>query len=68
MKIQIGIKSFNVPASWYRMGWSDRAAYLCSSHQVRSYAEACGTLRMARKNVPRRRVGVAREFWWNRAD
>ena len=34
----------NLPPSWGRMGFSAKAAYLCDTHQVRSYRDACSML------------------------
>jgi len=41
----------NLPPSWSRMGWHEKAAYLCSSHQARDYSDACSML----AKLPRRK-------------
>lgn len=41
----------NLPPSWSRMGWSERAGYLCASHQARDYSHACSIL----AKLPRRK-------------
>lgn len=33
-----------VPSNWSRMGFTVKAAYLCSTRQARDYSEACSML------------------------
>lgn len=39
----------NVPSSWNRMLWREKAAYLCSSRQARDFSAACAMLAKRRR-------------------
>ena len=46
------MKDIRKPPFWHRIGWSEKAAYLCSSRQAKDYSEACAMLKK-RKPVKR---------------
>lgn len=54
----------NVPPSWHRMGFSQKAGYLCASHQARDYSHACQILR-ARGRKKAALIRTPQNFWWN---
>lgn len=45
-------RKLNLPASWDRMGWTNKAGYLCSTHQARDYPDACSILAGMRRPKP----------------
>lgn len=45
MQVKINGRNVGVPPSWYRMGFTARAGYLCSVRAVRDYGEACAVLK-----------------------
>lgn len=58
----------NLPHFWSRMGWTEKAAYLCRTHQAKDYSDACAKLRAMRKPSPRPNQGArpVQTFWWNK--
>lgn len=53
-----------LPSQWRTLSFLQKAAYLCSTRQVRDYREACSMLaRLPRKPKPR---DVAKNYWWDR--
>ena len=46
--------NLRLPYFWAGMGHVAKAGYLCSTHQARSYEEACRILRSLRKPTPRK--------------
>ncbi len=60
--------SLRLPFFWKRMGFTAKAAYLCSSHQAKDYSEACAKLRALKPRKPSRvpvNQGNPEKFWWN---
>lgn len=48
----------NLPPTWNKMGFTDKAAYLCSSKQARNYPEACAMLSHRRRKSVRPGITV----------
>jgi hypothetical protein len=54
----------NLPRFWRGMGWTEKAAYLCRTHQARDFADACAILRaMPRKKKPAPKQ-VSPDYWY----
>lgn len=47
------INRAKLPSHWRNMGFTVRAAYLCSTGQARNYSEACSMLARSRKRSAR---------------
>lgn len=43
--------SLRLPSNWHTLGFTQKAAYLCSTRQARDYSEACSIL----AKLPRRK-------------
>lgn len=48
------MSALRLPYFWRGMGFTAKAAYLCSSNQAKSYSDACSILRSMRRPKTRR--------------
>lgn len=42
------MKELRLPSSWRGMSFTNKAGYLCATHQAKDYSEACSILREMR--------------------
>lgn len=57
------MKPLNLPPSWRRMGFTDKAAWLCLTKQAKNYFEACSMLAKRKRIKPAAPVqGPARKI------
>lgn len=59
----------NLPPTWSRMSWRNRAAYLVESHQARDFSHACAILgRRKKQRVVENNLVTSRTplQWWQK--
>ena len=46
-------RTLNLPPSWHRMSWRNKAGYLKASNHARTFEEACSMLRTMSRPGPK---------------